>query len=113
MVKAMPESILAGFYRPFIWESLNLSLILNGLESLVLMLLTIRFFIIKNLGERLRIIRKTEFLVFSIFFILLIAYIAGYTSILFGLLVRIRAPLLPFFILILLVKAKEKKENSL
>jgi hypothetical protein len=113
MVKAMPVSILAGFYRPFIWESLNLSLILNGLESLVLMLLTIRFFIIKNLGERLRIIRKTEFLVFSIFFILLIAYIAGYTSILFGLLVRIRAPLLPFFILILLVKAKEKKEDSL
>jgi hypothetical protein len=113
MVKAMPESILAGLYRPFIWESLNLSLILNGIESFVFMLLTMRFFIIKNLGERLRIIRKTEFLVFSIFFIILIAYIAGYTSILFGLLVRIRAPLLPFFLLILLVKAKEKKENIL
>ncbi len=108
MVKALPASVLAGLFRPYIWESQSLALILNGLESLLLMFLTIRFFIIKNLVERLRIIRKTEFLVLSIFFILLIAYIAGYTSILFGLLVRIRAPLIPFFILLIMVKTENK-----
>jgi hypothetical protein len=108
MVKAIPASVLAGLFRPYIWESQSLTLILNGLESLLLMFLTIRFFSIKNLVERLRTIRKTEFLVFSIFFIILIAYIAGYTSILFGLLVRIRAPLIPFFILLLMVKTDKK-----
>lgn len=110
MILAFPASFIAGIYRPFIWESLNLSLLLNGIESFVLMVLTFRFFVIKNLRERIRIIRKTEFLVFSIFFIVIIAYIAGYTSILFGLLVRIRAPLLPFFMLILLVKGTNKKK---
>jgi hypothetical protein len=108
MVKALPASVLAGIYRPFIWESFNLSLILNGLESLVLLFLTIRFFVVKKLRERIKLIQKTEFLVFSLFFIIIIAYIAGYTSILFGLLVRIRAPLIPFFILLLMVKIENK-----
>jgi hypothetical protein len=104
MVKALPASVLAGIYRPFIWESFNLSLILNGLESLLLLFLTIRFFVAKKLKERIFLIQKTEFLIFSLFFVLIIAYIAGYTSILFGVLVRIRAPLIPFAILLLLVK---------
>jgi ABC-type multidrug transport system fused ATPase/permease subunit len=108
MVKALPASVLAGIYRPFIWESLNLSLILNGLESLLLLFLTIRFFVAEKFMDRIKLIQKTEFLVFSLFFIILIAYIAGYTSILFGLLVRIRAPLIPFFILLLMVKTENK-----
>jgi hypothetical protein len=109
MVKALPASIIAGLYRPFIWESLNLSLILNGLESLMLLFLTVRFFVTKKLKERLYFIQKTEFLVFSLFFVLIIAYIAGYTSILFGVLVRIRAPLIPFLLMILLVRPTQKK----
>jgi hypothetical protein len=112
MVKAIPETILAGIYQPFIWESLNLSLILNGLESLLLMILTFRFFVINNLMERFKLIQKTEFLIFSLFFVLIIAYIAGYTSVLYGVLVRIRAPLIPFLLLILLVKGKKRSEFS-
>jgi hypothetical protein len=108
MVKSIPASILAGIYRPYTWESLNLSLILNGLESLLILFLTIRFFVAKKLKERIKLIQKTEFLVFSLFFVLIIAYIAGYTSILFGVLVRIRAPLIPFFMLLLLIKTKSK-----
>ena len=110
MVKAIPNSILAGIYRPYIWESFSFSLILNGLESLVLMFLTFRFFVIKKLKDRLSIIQKTEFLVFSLFFVLIIAYIAGYSSVLFGVLVRIRAPLIPFIILLLLVKSKKTND---
>lgn len=109
MVKALPASLIAGLYRPFIWESLNLSLILNGLESLMLLFFTIRFFLTKKLKERLNFIQKTEFLVFCLFFVLIIAYIAGYTSILFGVLVRIRAPLIPFLLMILLIRPNQKK----
>jgi hypothetical protein len=107
MVKAFPVSVIAGIYKPLPWESFSLSLFFNGLESLFFIVLTIRFFIKKQLLQRLIIIQKTEFLVFSIFFVIIIAYIAGYTSIVFGLLVRIRAPLIPFFMLLLLVKTKE------
>ncbi len=103
MLFAFPASLLAGLYRPFLWESFNLSLILNGLESILIMFLSLRFLLLKNLKQRFLIILKTEFLVYSFFFVIIIAYIAGYTSILFGLLVRIRAPLIPFLILLLLV----------
>jgi hypothetical protein len=75
---------------------------------LLFIFLTIRFFVIKKLRQRLQIIQKTEFLVYSLFFVIIIAFIAGYTSILFGLLVRIRAPLIPFFVLLLMVKTEKK-----
>jgi len=109
MVKAFPASLMAGIYRPFPWESFSLSLFLNGLESLLFIILTIRFFVIKNLRQRLQIIQKSEFLIFCLFFVFIIAYIAGFTSILFGLLVRIRAPLIPFFILLLMVENEIKE----
>jgi hypothetical protein len=108
MISALPFSLLAGIYRPYPWESFSLSLFLNGLESLLFIFLTIRFFVIKKLRQRLQIIQKTEFLVYSLFFVIIIAFIAGYTSILFGLLVRIRAPLIPFFVLLLMVKTEKK-----
>ena len=112
MIKAIPQTLLAGLYRPYLWESLNLSLILNGLESLMLLFLTIRFFVVNKLKDRINVIQKTEFLIFSLFFVLIIAYIAGYTSVLFGVLVRIRAPLIPFLLLILLVKPLLNSESS-
>ena len=108
MVKALPASVLAGIYKPLPWEALNFTLLFNGLESLLFIFLTIRFFVVEKLKERIKLIQKTEFLVFCLFIVLIIAYIAGYTSILFGLLVRIRAPLIPFFILLLMVQTKEK-----
>jgi hypothetical protein len=109
MVKVIPSSVLAGIYRPFIWDSFKLSLILNGLESMFLLFLTIRFFINKNLKERIKLIQKTEFLVFSLFFVLIIAYIAGFTSVIYGLLVRVRAPVIPFLLIVLLINKKSDK----
>jgi len=101
MVAAAPMSILAGFYRPYIWEALNVSLILNGLESIVLLYFTFRFFASRKIGQRIKRIRKHEFLIFAFFFAIILAYFAGFTSILFGVLVRFKAPVLPFLVIIL------------
>ncbi|TXI84020.1 MAG: hypothetical protein E6Q38_02510 [Crocinitomicaceae bacterium] len=101
MVAAAPMSILAGFYRPYIWEALNVSLILNGIESVVLLYFTFRFFVSRKIGQRIKRIRKHEFLIFAFFFAVILAYFAGFTSILFGVLVRFKAPVLPFLVIIL------------
>jgi len=101
MVAAAPMSILAGFYRPYIWEALSVSLILNGLESVVLLYFTFRFFASRKIGQRIKRIRKHEFLIFAFFFAVILAYFAGFTSILFGVLVRFKAPVLPFLVIIL------------
>ena len=68
LIWAIPESVFYGIYKPFIYESFSPTLIMNGLESLLLMFLTIRFFIIGNPIKKITHIRKNEILVFALFF---------------------------------------------
>lgn len=112
MIMAMPASVIAGFYRPFIWEALNVTLILNGIESLVLMYFTLRFFFVGKPLERIRRIRNHEFLIYAFFFALILAYFAGFTSILFGVLVRFKAPVLPFLVIVLTAHYVDEKRRA-
>lgn len=106
-----PSIVGTGIYRPFIWEALSISLILNGIESIVLLLFSGRF-ILFRFRSRLRFIFKDGFLNYSLIFVLLTAFISGFISILFGVLVRFRAPLLPFIGLLLTVEPGEKEEEK-
>lgn len=115
LLKAFPVSVLFGFYRPLINESLSPTLFLNGLESTYLIFLTFAFVFGGNLKEKINSIRKSEFLIFAFIFAVFISFMAGFTSVLFGVLVRIRAPLLPFLFLVLTTissTTKTKKEES-
>lgn len=114
MILAFPASVTAGFYRPFLWESLSVSLILNGIESLVLMYFTFRFFFSWKVRERIKRIRNHEFLIYAFYFSVILAYFAGFTSILFGVLVRFKAPVLPFLVMVLTAHYfEERREKSL
>jgi hypothetical protein len=64
-------------------------------------------FIFRKLGKKLSIIRNSDILTFAIYFVLIFAFMTGFTSMIFGILVRLRAPLLPFFLLILTIKPQE------
>ena len=110
ILRAMPLSIFTGIYRPLPWEALSPGLILNGIESVLLFYLTFQFFIGKR-RQRIARIRDSDILTFSLYFVIIFAFMTGFTSVIFGVLVRLRAPLLPFFLLLLTVKpADEKKE---
>ena len=102
MLQAFPSAVIAGFYRPFLWESLQLTLILNGLEGTFFIYLTFQFFR-RNSLRKINVIRKHEFFIFAFFFVLLLGYMAGATSGLLGVLVRFKAPLLPFLVLLLTI----------
>lgn len=105
ILKVLPASIIAGIYRPFIWEALRPSFIFNGIESIFFIAMTAWFFINK-FRFRLQVIQSNEILMFAVGFVLVIAFMAGFTSIIFGVLVRIRAPLLPFLGLLLSIDYK-------
>jgi hypothetical protein len=115
MIRLFPISVFYGIYKPFIYESLSPTLILNGLESTILVLMTLNFFFVGNVLKKIKRVRSNEFLVFAFVFVILIGFMAGYTSVLFGVLVRIRAPLLPFLFLIFTTKPEEifKPETEL
>jgi hypothetical protein len=106
MLRAFPVSVFFGVYKPFIYEALSLSLLFNGIESTILLFMTLNFLFNGSPIKKIKWIFRNEFLVFSLFFVLLIGFMAGYTSVLFGVLVRIRAPLLPFAFLLFTTKSE-------
>lgn len=108
MLKALPASVLAGFFRPFLWEALSLSLVLNGIESSLLIYFLIKFLFHPKFRERLARIRQHEFLIYGFAFAFILAYFAGFTSVLFGILVRFKAPVLPFLVIVLTAHVKEE-----
>jgi hypothetical protein len=104
MFRAMPISIYTAFYRPYLWEGDNIFVRISALEAFLFLILTIRFFIKNNIINALRSIRNNELLMASLVFAIILGFFAGFTSGLFGVLVRFKAPLLPFLYLVLMYK---------
>lgn len=112
MVKAAPISIITAFYRPFIWEANSAFLFVSGLESVLLIALTFGFFFRSgNIFKHFAFIRTQEFLVFAILFSLLLGFFVGFTSGLFNVLVRFKAPFM--IMIIIFFAAKKPKEIEL
>ncbi len=112
MMKTAPLAILTAFYRPGIWEARSPLLLISGLETTVFIYLTFYFFFKGKFFEKIKIIQNNELLMFSITFALILGFFAGFTSILFGVLVRIKAPLLPFLLMVLTVRSVKKHTSS-
>lgn len=114
-----PAAIIAGLYRPFIWEARSAVMVLSGIENLVLLLLTLYILLRAGPIFFLRQISLEPFLMFCFIFALVMAMGIGLSTSNFGALVRFRIPLLPFFFLAWLFiydnyrKKKLQKENKL
>ena len=108
MLKAMPISIFTALYRPFLWEAGSLFILISALETLLLLVLTINLIFRSGIVMFIKRIRENEFLVMATVFSLILGFFAGYTSGLFGVLVRFKAPLLPFLFIVLTMKTKNK-----
>ena len=108
MLKAMPISIFTAFFRPFIWEGGSLFILISAVETFVFLLLTISLIFRTGLILAIRQIRSNEFLIMAIVFSLILGFFAGYTSGLFGVLVRFKAPFLPFLFIVLTMDIKSK-----
>lgn len=112
LLKVMPLALVTGIYRPFIWESLSPTLILNGLESIMFLYFTYLFLRRKPL-KKLKKIRGHEFLIFALFFVFILAFMTGLTSGLYGVLVRLRAILLPFLFVLLTFEVDKEVEEGI
>lgn len=104
MLRAMPISIYTAFYRPYLWEGDSFFVRISALESFLFIILTFRFVFVGSFFTKFNIIRNNEFLMAALVFSLVLGFFAGFTSGLFGVLVRFKAPLLPFLFLVLSYK---------
>ena len=112
MLLASPMAIITAFFRPFLWEANSAFLLISGLEGLILLFFVFRFFFLNgNFLKHIAFIRSQEFLVFSIIFVLLLGFFVGFTSGLFNVLVRFKAPLMVFLFIFFASRRPEKIEE--
>jgi hypothetical protein len=116
MLTVIPNAILTTIYRPFIWEADNALMLINGIESTLFLFLTLAIirrrrkkttFVLPQQG-----IQTKDFILFCVIFVLILAYFVGLTSGLFGVLARLKAPTLPFFLLFIFSKMERKSEQN-
>jgi len=98
MIKKAPAAIFVSLYRPFLWESRNINMLMAALENCFIIFLTLLVLKATKIVNLISIIRKDNYLTFSILFSLTFAFAIGISSYNFGTLVRYKIPMLPFFI---------------
>ncbi len=103
VLSKLPEAIMAGLFRPFLWESKNFVMIIAATENSVLMLLTIFLLVKLGIYRFYKVIAKEPILFFSVIFSLFFAFSVGLTSANFGAMVRYKIPAVPFYLSSLLI----------
>ena len=109
-VKLLPKALLAGLFRPFIWESSSPTVLLSGIENLFLLFLTLYTLIRTKFIRFLNITIQTPIVFYSIIFSIFFAFVIGLTTSNFGALVRFKIPLSPFSISALFIIIHINKE---
>jgi hypothetical protein len=99
LAKMAPAAIAATLYRPFLWESKNISTLLSSFESLTLMLFTL--FVLRKVGFKkfFSSIFKKPIILYCFFFSIVFALFVGATTLNFGTLVRYKIPCMPFYVI--------------
>ena len=111
IAKKIPKAINVTFFRPYLWEVINLPMLLSSIESLLLLL--VLFFVIFSLRKRLfKIIFTNEELIFFFSFAILYSIISGLTAYNFGALSRFKIPSIMFFLIALVLLTNNSMKNN-
>ncbi len=110
LAKMAPAAIVATLFRPFLWESRNISTLLTSFESLAMMLFTL--FVIFKVGifGFIRGIFKNPLALYCFFFSIAFALFVGATTLNFGTLIRYKIPAMPFYVISLFVVLYDKEK---
>ena len=111
LVKKFPAAIVAGLYRPFLWESDNAVMLISGLENTLILLLTISSILRTNIVSFFRKLLQEPLLFFALSFSIFFAFSVGISTSNFGALVRFKIAYLPFFLCSLFILTKRKEER--
>jgi hypothetical protein len=98
-----PAAVNAGLFRPYIWESRNVVMLLSGLENLFILLLTLSVLLMLKPRVIFRLVADHPVILYSFVFSLLFAFMIGITTSNFGALVRFKIPLIPLYMASMMV----------
>lgn len=112
IIAKSPAAIFTTLYRPFLWESRKLIILLTSIESTVLLLLTLYLLVKTKFFGFFRICFSNGLIFFSFTVSILFALIIGFTTFNFGTMIRYKIILLPFyyFMLVAIFTAVQQPE---
>ncbi|MCX2743393.1 hypothetical protein OO013_05920 [Mangrovivirga sp. M17] len=102
MIKLAPQAINVALFRPYPWEVRNPLMVLSMIESLGMLLFTLYIFTRAGIREMIINLKRPE-VIFCLAFSFAFAFATGISTFNFGTLSRYRIPLLPFYVLGLLI----------
>lgn len=107
-----PQAVTAGLFRPYLWESRSIVMVISGLENLILLAMTL---IVIFFRKRRMVVSfgQQPFQVFCLSFVIVLAFIIGISTSNFGSLVRFKIPLLPFMVIFLISLFDARQEEAL
>lgn len=92
-----PIATITGLFRPFIWETRNIVMFISGLENLMILGFTIFVLFRKPLIATKELVNN-PLVLFCLIFAIFFAFSVAISTSNFGALVRLRIPLLPFYL---------------
>ena len=106
----MPSAINAALFRPYIWETYNLTMFMSGIENFFLLIFTIYLVFKLKVYNLFRLMFRHRILFFTVYFSIFFSFSVGLTTSNFGSLVRYKIPAIPFFLISLIIIWSTYKE---
>lgn len=103
--KALP-AVNVTLFRPYVWEAHNVVMLLSALESLLLLLFTLYVIYKKGLMGFFKAIKNDPTIAFCLIFAISFSFAIGISTYNFGSLVRYKIPMLPFYLVAMIVILK-------
>lgn len=98
-----PLAVNAAIFRPYIWETGSPTMLISGVENILLELISIYFLLVLGPIKVLKYIFKDPFLIFCLLFTLILGFGVGLSTSNFGALVRYKIPFIPFYVSLLFI----------
>jgi hypothetical protein len=105
----MPLALVTALFRPFIVESFSAMQFLNAIEMTWLLVLFVQVVRRNRWVDLVRRITANPALMFCVVFVLVLAMGTGLSTANLGTLSRYRAPMMPFFLMLLLILREPEK----
>jgi hypothetical protein len=113
ILSVSPKALLAGLFRPYIWEANNVLMIASGIENFWFLYMSLLILYKTKVVGFFKFFVKHHLLTFSLIFSLFFAFSVGLTTSNFGSLVRYKIPAEPFYIASMIIIRHYLKEDEL
>lgn len=109
MIALFPQAVNVSLFRPYLWESKNALMLLSSIEATLLLAITLALFL--RYPVRSAQALRDPTVIFCLVFSITFAFAVGVSTYNFGTLTRYRIPMLPFYLLALVLLADSSKRD--